>query len=127
MILNHKIAIEMLADQPEEIGFNSYTICNIHAALADNLLSNSSACGRVRSKAVAITGTVFHPLEIPSSIELAYRQILNKAGKIEDPFEQALFVMVQLPYLQPFEDVNKRVSRLAANILSYNAISLSEG
>ena len=24
--------------------------------------------------------------------------------------------MVQLPYLQPFEDVNKRVSRLAANI-----------
>ena len=33
-----------------------------------------------------------------------------------DPFEQALFAMVQLPYLQPFEDVNKRVSRLAANI-----------
>src|SRR5690606_37006435 len=32
------------------------------------------------------------------------------------PFEQAFFVMVQLPYLQPFEDVNKRVSRLAANI-----------
>lgn len=25
-------------------------------------------------------------------------------------------MMVQLPYLQPFEDVNKRVSRLAANI-----------
>ncbi|MFX5949001.1 hypothetical protein ABTF06_18955, partial [Acinetobacter baumannii] len=24
--------------------------------------------------------------------------------------------MVQLPYLQPFDDVNKRVSRLAANI-----------
>ncbi|MEO5959002.1 MAG: Fic family protein, partial [Opitutaceae bacterium] len=30
--------------------------------------------------------------------------------------EQAFFAMVQLPYLQPFEDVNKRVSRLAANI-----------
>jgi Fic family protein len=24
--------------------------------------------------------------------------------------------MVQLPYLQPFDDVNKRVSRLSANI-----------
>lgn len=35
---------------------------------------------------------------------------------IEDPFEQAFFVMVQLPYLQPFDGVNKRVSRLAANI-----------
>ena len=28
----------------------------------------------------------------------------------------ALFILVQLPYLQPFEDVNKRVSRLSANI-----------
>ena len=32
------------------------------------------------------------------------------------PFEQAFFVLVQIPYLQPFDDVNKRVSRLAANI-----------
>src|SRR6202021_2149754 len=38
------------------------------------------------------------------------------AAAIEDPFEQALFAMVQLPYLQPFDDVNKRVSRLSANI-----------
>ena len=38
------------------------------------------------------------------------------ASEIEDPFEQAFFLMVHLPYLQPFEDVNKRVSRLAANI-----------
>ncbi|MDA3970276.1 MAG: hypothetical protein PF442_02890, partial [Desulfobulbaceae bacterium] len=28
----------------------------------------------------------------------------------------AFFVLVHLPYLQPFEDVNKRVSRLGANI-----------
>jgi hypothetical protein len=39
-----------------------------------------------------------------------------KASEIEDPFEAAFFVMVQLPYLQAFEDVNKRGSRLAANI-----------
>jgi Fic family protein len=25
-------------------------------------------------------------------------------------------MLVQLPYLQPFDDVNKRVSRLAANM-----------
>ena len=42
--------------------------------------------------------------------------ILRKADAIEDPFEQSFFVMVQIPYLQPFEDMNKRVSRLAANI-----------
>lgn len=42
--------------------------------------------------------------------------MLAKATAIEDAFEQAFFVMVQLPCLQPFVDVNKRVSRLAANI-----------
>ncbi|MEJ7685070.1 MAG: Fic family protein [Segetibacter sp.] len=42
--------------------------------------------------------------------------MLEKANQIEDPFEQAFLIMVQLPYLQPFDDVNKRVSRLAANI-----------
>jgi len=42
--------------------------------------------------------------------------VLETAGAIHDPFEQAFFAMVHLPYLQPFVDVNKRVSRLAANI-----------
>jgi hypothetical protein len=41
---------------------------------------------------------------------------LEKLGAIYNPFEQAFFGMVHLPYLQPFQDVNKRVSRLAANI-----------
>lgn len=43
--------------------------------------------------------------------------ILNhKAAAIPDPLEQAFFAMVHIPYLQPFADVNKRTSRLAANI-----------
>jgi hypothetical protein len=116
MILNHKAAIEMLADRAEEIGFNRYTICNLHALLADNLLADPAACGRLRSLSVGIGGTVFHPLEVPQQIEEHFQEILTKATAIADPFEQAFFVMVHLPYLQPFEDVNKRVSRLAANI-----------
>ena len=52
----------------------------------------------------------------PAVIEECFNQILATAAAISDPFEQAIFVMVQLPYLQPFDDVNKRVSRLAANI-----------
>lgn len=116
MILNHKAAIEMLADPTEEIGFNRYTVCNLHALLSDNLLSDPAACGRLRSRSVGISGTVFHPLEVPQQIEENFLLILTKASEIKDPFEAALFVMVQLPYLQAFEDVNKRVSRLAANI-----------
>ena len=116
MILNHKDAIEFLVGTAEAIGFNRYTILNLHALLAENLLADSDAAGRLRHISVGIAGSVFHPLEMPQLIEEYFGQVLASASAISDPFEQAFFVMVQLPYLQPFDDVNKRVSRLAANI-----------
>lgn len=116
MILNHKAAIELLVEQAEEVGFNRYTILNLHALLSDNLLGNPQACGRLRAIAVGISGTVYHPLEVPQLIDECFQQILDTVAVITDPFEQAFFAMVHLPYLQPFEDVNKRVSRLAVNL-----------
>jgi hypothetical protein len=116
MILNHKDAIEFLVGTAEEIGFNRYTILNLHGLLANNLLADPDAAGRLRRISVAIERSSFHPLEVPQLIEECFDQILATAAAITDPFEQALFVMVQLPYLQPFDDVNKRVSRLSANI-----------
>src|SRR6202162_1910997 len=116
MILNHKDAIEFLVGAADEIGFNRYTILNLHGLLANNLLADSTAAGRLRYIAVGIERSTFHPLEVPQLIEESFDQILATAAAITDPFEQAFFVMVQLPYLQPFDDVNKRVSRLAANI-----------
>ena len=116
MILNHKSAIEMLVEYSDEIGFNRYTILNLHALLSENLLADASACGRLRRISVGIGGTVFHPLDVPQLIKECFQQILDTAAAISDPFEQSFFVMVHFPYLQPFEDINKRVSRLAANL-----------
>ena len=116
MIVNHKNAIEFLVNEAEDIGFNRYTILNVHGILAENLLLDPSAPGRLRQMGVGIGKSTFHPLELPQLIEECFNQLLATAAAIEDPFEQALFVMVQLPYLQPFDDVNKRVSRLSANI-----------
>ena len=116
MILNHKAAIDLLVTRTEHAGFNRYTILNLHALLAENLLADSRAWGALRSAGVDIGGSTYHPLEVPQLIEECFQQILEKADAIPDPFEQAFFVLVQLPYLQPFLDVNKRVSRLAANL-----------
>lgn len=116
MILNHKDAIEFLVGSVEDIGFNRYTLLNLHAMLANNLLADPTAPGRLRHIAVGIERSAFHPLEVPQLIDECFNQILATADAIADPFEQAFFVMLQLPYLQPFDDVNKRVSRLAANI-----------
>ena len=116
MILNHKDAIAFLVSAADEIGFNRYTILNLHGILAQNLLHDEGAAGRLRRIAVGIEKSAFHPLEVPQLIEECFNQVLATAAAIQDPFEQSIFVMVQLPYLQPFDDVNKRVSRLAANI-----------
>jgi hypothetical protein len=116
MLLNHKAAIEMLVEDAPRIGFDPMTFRNLHALLADNLLPDVHAGGRLRLRPVEISGSVFVPLAVPSAIEECFRTLLAKADAIADPFEQAFFVMVHLPYLQPFDDVNKRVSRLGANI-----------
>ena len=127
MILNHKRAIEFLVDGAEEVSFNIYTFQNLHALLSENLLTDPAASGKLRERVVEISGTVFRPLAIPQQINEFFRIVLEKVATISDPFEQALFLMVHIPYLQPFEDVNKRVSRLGANIplLKHNLCPMS--
>ena len=127
MILNHKAAIELLVEQADEIGFNTFTFFNLHALLSDGLLVDPNEGGRLRRRIVEVSGTVFHPLGIPPQIDAYFRMTLEKAEAIDDPFEQAFFIMVHIPYLQPFVDVNKRVSRLGANIplIRHNLCPLS--
>lgn len=116
MILNHKRAIEFLASSVKEMGFSRYTIFSLHKLLSTDLLGNPDDEGRLRIKPVGIGKTVYYPLDVPQVIEECFRQIIDTAAEIQDPYEQSFFAMVHLPYLQPFIDVNKRVSRLAANI-----------
>lgn len=127
MILNHKAAIELLVEQAEEIGFNAFTFFNLHALLSDNLLADPDESGRLRQRVVEVSGTVFHPPGIPQQIVAYFRMLLDKADAVDDPFEQAFFIMVHIPYLQPFVDVNKRVSRLGANVplIRHNLCPLS--
>lgn len=116
MILNHKTAIELLVENVNSVGFNRYTILNLHSALLENFLPNPMDEGRIRQHIVDISQSVYRPLSVLAQIDVAFDTLLHKANQITDPFEQSFFVMVHLPYLQPFSDINKRVSRLAANL-----------
>lgn len=121
MILNHKTAIELLVENISEAEFNRYTLMNLHSALAENLLPNPADEGRIRQHAVDIGKSVYRPLSTPQRLEDALDTLLDKANRIGDPFEQSFFMMVHLPYLQPFADINKRTSRLAANLPLFRA------
>lgn len=116
MILNHKAAIEYIVESAEEKQITSQEICSIHALLSENLLGDPSASGRLRTIVVGIAGTTYIPLENPHLIRECLDLFIEKLNEINDPFEQSLFSIVHLSYLQAFEDVNKRTGRLVANI-----------
>jgi Fic/DOC family len=127
MILNHKAAIELLVESAEDIGVNRYTVTNLHALLADNLLGDPRNAGRLRDTPVAIGSSTYVPTAIPQLIEEMFARLLELGAAVRDPFEQSFFLLVHIPYLQPFIDVNKRTSRLASNIplIKRNLVPLS--
>jgi Fic family protein len=121
MILNHKTAIELLVQNIDSAEFNRYTLMNLHSALSENLLPNPADEGRIRRHAVDIGNHVYRPLSTPQQIDGTLDALLVKANQIADAFEQSFFMLVHLPYLQPFADINKRTSRLAANLPLFRA------
>lgn len=116
MILNHKEAIQYLVDHLGEIGITRQDICNIHALLSDGLLIDPAMAGRLRRLPAGITHSSYTPLNDEFAIEEEFAIIIEKAAAIIDPFEQSFFLIVHIPYLQAFDDVNKRTSRVASNI-----------
>lgn len=116
MILNHKGAIQFLIEHRDIIAYDLPTIREVHKRLSVGLLNDPRDIGSVRQRVVHIEGSAYTPPGDPTTLYTLLQQILQKANDIQDPFEQAFFFLVHLPYLQPFADVNKRVSRLGANI-----------
>ncbi|WP_200572541.1 Fic family protein [Erwinia sp. S63] len=127
MLLNHKQAIEFLVDAVPESGLTGPVISNLHALLMHDLLSNPDELGAIRRKIVNISGTTYTPLQAPFLLQEMFDIIIKKSRLINNPVESAFFLWVNIAYLQPFEDGNKRTSRLAANIplMIYNSAPLS--
>jgi hypothetical protein len=106
MILNHEAAIAMLARDTGKTELDALTLKSLHATLSPDK----------RRRPMKTHGTAFSPSLMPQFVKSRIFLFLEKFNAISDPFEQAFFAMVQLPYLQPFSDANKPVSRLVANI-----------
>ena len=116
MILNHKEAIQYVVENLTAIKISRPDLFNIHALLSDGLLVDPAMAGRLRRMSVGITHSSFKPLGDQFVIEEEFDILIDKASAIIDPFEQSFFVLVHIPYLQAFDDINKRTSRVASNI-----------
>lgn len=115
MILNHKEAIRYLVDNASKIEVTRNVICTLHFLLSDGLVETTES-GKVRRHSVRVGGSTYMPFEDPKRLELQLEKIVHKAARIIDPFEQSIFLLIHISYLQAFADVNKRTARLSANI-----------
>jgi len=116
MLLNHKEAIEFIVDAVPAYGVTVPVVRNVHSLLMQGLLENSNSLGAIRKTVVNITDTVYVPTQVPHLLEQMLGQVVEKARATKNPVEAAFFLWVNVAYLQPFEDGNKRTSRLCANL-----------
>jgi Fic family protein len=116
MILNHKEAIKFIIQNRHTLDLSALAIRNVHALLSDGLLKDAKGSGSLRKIPVGIEGSAYIPMNVSHLIEEHFLLFVDKAKQITDPFEQSLFCLIFIPYLQPFEDLNKRTSRVISNL-----------
>lgn len=115
MILNHKNAIKYIIDNKNLINYSKIEFQNIHKFLWKWLLLEDYLW-QIRSSEVSIWGSSYNPLDNKFQLEEQFEIFLHKLNEIKNPFEQSLFILVFIPYFQIFIDINKRTSRIWANI-----------
>lgn len=115
-ILNHATAISWLLDPARDVIVDRPSLLNLYTLLNSVPWHRSSVRAGLRAHAVSITESVYIPPAIPAVIEELFTTVVDKAGLIEDPFEQAFFLWAHLSYLHPFAESHPRTARVAANL-----------
>ncbi len=124
MILNHKKALDYIHSHPEQFKKLSVSkIEDIHYLLTKDL----SVARNLRQRVVRIAGTAYTPLDNKFQIKEAMQKMCKLINGQKNQFAKAFTAMLLIAYIQPFEDGNKRTSRLIGNaiLMAHNSCPLS--
>ena len=116
MILNHKKAIDYSLNN--KTIFRKISISKIedfHQLIVDSLGIKKN----LRERLVRITGTKFLPIDNQFQIKEALEKTIKLINSLTHPLEKAVLANLLIAYIQPFEDGNKRTSRLLANAILF--------
>ena len=114
MIINHKTALDYITQNPSV--YKELTVRKIEE-LHRLLVQDLGVAYGVRQTLVGIVGTDYKPLDNAFQIKEALEQLVNLVNNNENPLEKALITVLMISYIQPFEDGNKRTSRILGNAL----------
>lgn len=114
MILNHKKALDYVLAYKEDYEQISVSkITDLHTLLVDGLGVGTG----LRSHAVGIVGTNYRPLDNRHQIRDALDELVRLINETKHPFARAFIAVLMIAYIQPFEDGNKRTSRILGDAL----------
>src|SRR3989344_1819920 len=114
LILNHKDAFNFIHENKALFKtLNRANLEKLHAILVKNL---SVGLG-FRKRLVGVVGSKYRPLDNSYQIEEAISQLSLAVARMKTAYDKALVALLGISYIQPFEDGNKRTSRLMANAL----------
>lgn len=94
-------------------------VSDVHSILSKDLLPASN-CGIPREGSVRISGTDYSPPVGKDYLNEELKYLLDVAHTLEDPFERAIYLKLNLCYLQYFQDVNKRTARMVQTFSMLN-------
>ena len=114
MVLNHKKALDFVLQAPEY--YKNLTIAKIEE-LHRILVNELDVSTGIRSGRVGIVGTNYKPLDNQYQIKEALKNLIEVLNKTNNPVEKALIAVLMIAYIQPFEDGNKRTSRILGNAI----------
>jgi hypothetical protein len=97
-------------------GITLPVVRNVQSLLMNGLLDDPATLGATRHFIVNITDSTYLPLQAPAVLDEMLEAVVERARLIRNPAECGFFLWVNIAYLQPFIDGNKRTSRLCANI-----------
>jgi len=132
MILNHKDAFNFIHENSAFFKtLNRANLEKLHGILVKSLTVGLG----FREKPVGVVGSKYRPLDNLHQIREAVEALGSAVGRMNSPYARAFIALLGISYIQPFEDGNKRTSRLAANALlmahglaplSYRSVEESE-
>ena len=112
MILNHKDALKFIQKKKiKKISLEK--VKEIH----NILISEMGISENIRNKPVGITGTIYKPLVEEKRIKDALKKMSILVNEKKNIFEKAILLNFLIAYIQPFNDGNKRTSRLMGNAI----------
>lgn len=124
MILNHKKTLDYIVGNKDIFRrITTSKIEDVHYLLTKDL----GVTRNLRKTAVGIVGTKYMPLDNQHQIREAMEKTCDVVNAENNAFAKAIILSILIAYIQPFEDGNKRTSRLIANaiLLAYNICPLS--